>query len=153
MLNPACGVGTVTLRQDTSAICLYLLPEIAAHTHCKSNPIGCLRSLRISCRKGWILYWAPKGHNASAVVQEAAWKKQKVDTSVPLKTSFSGSGEKRIDAAQMLVAESAIGEPPPSKDTVVPAGEIGSRVSDFAVEDLQARKISSNEIHSKSHDR
>lgn len=84
---------------------------------------------------------------------EAAWKKQKVDTPVPLKTSGSGSGEKRIEAAQMLVAESAIGEPTPSKDTVVPADEIGSRVPDFTVEDLQARKISSNEIHSKSHDR
>jgi hypothetical protein len=47
----------------------------------------------MSCRKGWALYWALKGHNVWAVVQEAG-KKQKVDTSVPLKTSGSGTGWK-----------------------------------------------------------
>lgn len=39
--------------------------------------------------------------------------------------------------------------PPPPKATVVPAGEIGSRLPDFAVQDLHGRKISSTDIHGK----
>ena len=39
--------------------------------------------------------------------------------------------------------------PPPSKVAVVPAGEIGSQLPDFAVEDLQGRKISSADLHGK----
>jgi len=39
--------------------------------------------------------------------------------------------------------------PPPSKETVIPAGEIGSRLPDFTVEDLQGRSISSSDLQGK----
>jgi len=39
--------------------------------------------------------------------------------------------------------------PPPPKETVIPVGEIGSRLPDFTVDDLQGRKISSTDFHSK----
>lgn len=39
--------------------------------------------------------------------------------------------------------------PPPPKKAVIPAGEIGSRLPAFVVEDLQGRKISSTDLHGK----
>lgn len=39
--------------------------------------------------------------------------------------------------------------PPPRKETPIPAGEIGSRLPDFTVTDLQGHKISSADLHSK----
>jgi thiol-disulfide isomerase/thioredoxin len=39
--------------------------------------------------------------------------------------------------------------PPPPKEKPVPAGEIGSRLPDFTVDDLQGRRISSAELHGK----
>lgn len=39
--------------------------------------------------------------------------------------------------------------PPPPKETVVKAGEIGSRLPAFTVEDLQGHKISSSDFHGK----
>ena len=39
--------------------------------------------------------------------------------------------------------------PPPPKQAVVPAGEIGSSLPDFAVEDLQGHKVSSPDLHGK----
>jgi thiol-disulfide isomerase/thioredoxin len=39
--------------------------------------------------------------------------------------------------------------PPQRKGASVPAGEIGSRLPDFSVEDLQGRRISSAELHGK----
>jgi cytochrome oxidase Cu insertion factor (SCO1/SenC/PrrC family) len=81
-------------------------------------------------------------------------KKQKVDTSVPLKTSGSGSGERSclllsLTVAGLVGCSRQSASPPPSKDTVVPAGEIGSRMPGFTIEDFQACKISSNELHGK----
>lgn len=38
---------------------------------------------------------------------------------------------------------------PQAKETAVPAGEIGSRLPDFAVEDLQGRRISSADLRGK----
>jgi len=37
--------------------------------------------------------------------------------------------------------------PPPPKATVIPAGEIGSRLPDFSVQDLQGNKMSSADLH------
>lgn len=39
--------------------------------------------------------------------------------------------------------------PPQSKKTVIAAGEIGSRLPDFTVEDLHGRKISSSDLRGK----
>jgi thiol-disulfide isomerase/thioredoxin len=39
--------------------------------------------------------------------------------------------------------------PPPPKETPIPAGEIGSRLPDFAVNDLQGHRISSADFHGK----
>jgi thiol-disulfide isomerase/thioredoxin len=39
--------------------------------------------------------------------------------------------------------------PPPHKETTIPAGEIGSRLPDFVVDDLQGHKISSTDLHGK----
>jgi thiol-disulfide isomerase/thioredoxin len=39
--------------------------------------------------------------------------------------------------------------PPPSKETAISAGEIGSRLPDFTVQDLQGRTISSTDLHGK----
>src|SRR6516162_2091750 len=39
--------------------------------------------------------------------------------------------------------------PPPPKETTIPAGEIGSRLPDFVVDDLQGHKISSTDLHGK----
>ena len=39
--------------------------------------------------------------------------------------------------------------PPPPKATVIPAGEIGSPLPDFSVQDLQGNKISSADFHGK----
>ncbi len=39
--------------------------------------------------------------------------------------------------------------PVPVKATVIPAGEIGSRLPDFSVQDLQGRTISSADLHRK----
>lgn len=39
--------------------------------------------------------------------------------------------------------------PPPPKATVIPAGEIGSRLPDFSVQDLQGNKMSSADLHGK----
>lgn len=39
--------------------------------------------------------------------------------------------------------------PPPPKETVIAAGEIGSRLPEFSVKDLQGRKISSGDLRGK----
>ena len=39
--------------------------------------------------------------------------------------------------------------PNPPKATVIPAGEIGSRLPDFSVQDLQGRTLSSDDFHGK----
>ena len=39
--------------------------------------------------------------------------------------------------------------PPPPEETVIPTGEIGSRLPDFTVEDLQGRKVSSADLRGK----
>jgi thiol-disulfide isomerase/thioredoxin len=39
--------------------------------------------------------------------------------------------------------------PPPPKEAVIPAGQIGSRLPDFTVNDLQGQKISSADLHGK----
>jgi len=39
--------------------------------------------------------------------------------------------------------------PPPPKEAVIPVGEIGSRLPDFIVDDLQGRKISSADLRGK----
>lgn len=39
--------------------------------------------------------------------------------------------------------------PPPPKATVVPAGEIGSRLPDFSVQGLEGRKLLSADLHGK----
>ena len=52
----------------------------------------------------------------------------------------------------MVVGLAGCGEQsasPPPKETVIPAGEIGSRLPDFTVDDLQGHKISSADLHSK----
>jgi thiol-disulfide isomerase/thioredoxin len=60
---------------------------------------------------------------------------------------------KRLLLSLMLVGlvgcsrESA--SPPPPKATVIPAGEIGSRLPDFNVQDLQGRTLASADLHGK----
>ena len=39
--------------------------------------------------------------------------------------------------------------PPPPKETPIPAGEIGSRLPDFTMNDLQGNRISSADFHGK----
>jgi thiol-disulfide isomerase/thioredoxin len=39
--------------------------------------------------------------------------------------------------------------PPPPKATVIPTGEIGSRLPDFSVQDLQGNKMYSADLHGK----
>jgi len=39
--------------------------------------------------------------------------------------------------------------PQPKKETIIAAGEIGSRLPDFSVKDLQGREVSSADLHGK----
>ena len=39
--------------------------------------------------------------------------------------------------------------PPPAKESIISAGEIGSRLPDFTVDDLRGHKISSADLHGK----
>jgi thiol-disulfide isomerase/thioredoxin len=86
--------------------------------------------------------------------------KKKANPSAPLKLQVLESAEEGIEAEKTSVIsehrrgwarrmQSAFGEPARPKEDVIAAGEIGSRLPDFSVEDLQRHKISSDDLRGK----
>lgn len=55
-----------------------------------------------------------------------------------------------LTAASLAGCNQHSARPPQPKETVIAPGEIGSRLPDFSVKDLQGREISSADLHGKA---